>query len=67
VGFLVDLDDLNLQRLADRQDLGRVVDPAPGHVGDVQQAVHAAQIDEGAVFGDVLDHTVDDLPSAACR
>ena len=61
VGVLVDLDDLYLDGLADRQDLGRVVDPAPCHVGDVQQAVDTAQIHEGAVFGDVLDHTIDIL------
>ena len=61
VGFLVDLDHLNLQGLADRQDFGGVVDPAPGHVGDMQKAVDTAEIDEGAVFGDVLDHAVDDL------
>jgi len=59
VGLLVDLDDLDLHRLADRHDLGGVVDPAPRHVGDVQQAVDAAEIDEGAVLGDVLDHAVD--------
>ena len=57
----VDADDLHLHRVADVEDLGRVVDAAPGHVGDVQQAVDAAQIDEGAVVGDVLDETVDDL------
>jgi hypothetical protein len=61
VGFLVDLDDLNLDGLADRQDFRRVVDAAPGHVGDVQQAVDTAQINERTVFGDVLDHAVDDL------
>ena len=38
-----------------------MVDAAPGHVGDVQQAVDAAEIDERAVVGDVLDHAVDDL------
>ena len=38
-----------------------MVDAPPRHVGDVQQAVDAAEIDEGAVFGDVLDHAVDDL------
>ena len=30
-------------------------DPAPRHVGDVQQAVDTAQIDERAEVGDVLD------------
>ena len=33
----------------------------PRHVGDVQQPVDAAEIDEGAVFGDVLDHAVNDV------
>ena len=33
----------------------------PGHVGDVQQAVDAAQIDERAEFGDVLDDALADL------
>ena len=61
MGLVVDLDDLDLDRLADGHDLGRVVDAAPRHVGDVQQAVDAAEIDEGAVLGDVLDDAVDDL------
>ncbi len=61
VGFLVDLDDLNLDGLADRHDFRRVVDAAPGHVGDVQKPVDTAQIHERTVFGDVLDHTVDGL------
>ena len=38
-----------------------MVDAAPGDVGDVQQAVDAAEVDERAVVGDVLDHAVDDL------
>ena len=38
-----------------------MVDAPPGDVGDVQQAVDAAEIDERAVVGDVLDHAVDDL------
>ncbi len=61
VRLLVDLDDRDLDRLADRDDLAGVVYPAPGHVGHVQQAVDAAEIDERAVLGDVLDHAVDRL------
>src|SRR6202158_2321479 len=61
VGFVVDLDDLDLHGLADSQDFGRVIDPAPGDIGDVQQAVNAAEINERTVIGDVLDHAVDDL------
>ena len=51
----------DLHRLADGQNLGRVIDPAPGDIGDVQQAVDAAEIDERTVIGDVLDDAVDDL------
>src|SRR5713226_2617673 len=38
-----------------------MVDAPPGDVGDVQEAVDAAEIDEGAVIGDVLDHAGEDL------
>ena len=61
VGLVVDLDDLDLHLLADVEHLGRVIDAPPGDVGDVQQAVDAAEVDERAVVGDVLDHAVDDL------
>src|SRR5579864_5242598 len=61
VGLVVDLDDLDLHLLADIEHLGGMIDAPPGNVGDVQQAVDAAEIDEGAVVGDVLDHAVDDL------
>ena len=59
--LVVDLDDAHLDLLADAQHLGRMVDAPPGDVGDVQQAVDAAEIDERAVVGDVLDRAVDDL------
>ena len=61
VRLVVDLDDLDLHLLADIEHFGRVIDAPPGDVGDVQQAVDAAEIDERAVVGDVLDHAVDDL------
>ena len=38
-----------------------MVDALPAHVGDVQQAVDAAEVDERAVVGDVLDHAFEDL------
>src|SRR3569623_3075 len=56
-----DLDDLDLHLLADVEHFGRVIDATPGNVGDVQQAVDAAEVDERAVVGDVLAHAVDDL------
>ncbi len=38
-----------------------MIDPPPGDIGDVQEAVDAAEVDERTVIGDVLDHAVDDL------
>src|SRR6185369_7070179 len=55
----VDLDDLDLHGLADGQHLGRVIDPPPGDIGNVKQAVDAAEINERTVIGDVLDHAVE--------
>src|SRR5690606_7111076 len=61
VGFLVDADDLHLDRLTDVEDFGRMVDAAPCHVGDVQQTVDAAEVNERTVVGDVLDDAFNDL------
>ena len=61
VGFLVDANDLNLDLLADGQDFRRMVDAAPCHVGHVQQAVDAAEVNERTVVGDVLDDAVNNL------
>ena len=41
--------------------LAGMADALPAHVGDVQQAVDAAQVDERAEVGDVLDHALADL------
>src|SRR5262249_19923961 len=61
VGLVIDLDDLDLHLLPDVEHLGRMIDTAPGDVGDVEEPVDAAEVHEGAVVGDVLDHAVDDL------
>ena len=58
---LVHLEDVDFELLVDVDDLVRIVDAAPAHVGDVQQAVDAAEIDEGAELGDVLDDALADL------
>ena len=59
--LLVHVEDVDLELLVDVDDLVRVGDAAPAHVGDVQQAVDAAQVDEGAELGDVLDDALADL------
>src|SRR5262249_26351123 len=61
VRLMIDLDDLDLYLLADIQHLGWVIDAPPGDVGDVYQPVDAAEIDEGAVVGDVFHDAIDDL------
>ena len=38
-----------------------MADPSPRHVGDVQQSVQSAQIDEGSEIGYVLHHSFPDL------
>jgi hypothetical protein len=59
----VELEDLGGDFLADLHHFARVAHAAPGHVGDVQQAVDAAEVDERTVFGDVLDHALTMAPS----
>src|SRR6185369_1998524 len=61
LSLAVDADDLHLHRVADVQDLGRVIDALVGNVSDVEQAVDPAEVDERAIIGDVLDDSVDDL------
>ena len=56
--LVVDVQDLDFDFLVDGDHLGGMADAAPTHVGDVQQAVDAAQVDEGAELGDVLDHAL---------
>jgi hypothetical protein len=56
----VELEDLRGHLVAHRQDFRRVLDAAPREIGDVQQAVDAAQVHERAVVGDVLHHALHD-------
>src|ERR1035438_8788649 len=53
--FAVKLQHLHLDLVAHLHQIARMGQAAPGHLGDVQQPVNAAQIDEGAVVGQVLD------------
>src|SRR5688572_24277886 len=54
LGGGVVLEDDDVHFVVDLEELRRVADAAPRHVRDVQQAVDAAEVDEGAVVGDVL-------------
>src|SRR5262249_56019300 len=47
--------NVGLEVLVDVDHVTRVLHAVPGHVRDMQQAVDAAQVDERAELGDVLD------------
>ena len=51
--------NLDIDLVANVDDFGRMLDTLPSHVGNVQQAIDATQIDECAVIGEVLDDTFD--------
>src|SRR5207342_132990 len=57
----VDVQHLDLELRTDLYELGRMRDAPPRHVGDVEQAVDAAEIDERPEVGDVLDDALPDL------
>ena len=61
MALVVDANDLDLDGLADREHFRWVVHTTPCDVGDMEQAVNAAQINKRTVIGDVLDHAVDNL------
>ncbi len=60
-GFGVDFEDLDLEFLADGQDVFRLGDAGVGDVADVEQAVDAADIDECAVGHEGADGAGDDV------
>ncbi|OQB91347.1 MAG: hypothetical protein BWX83_00592 [Candidatus Cloacimonetes bacterium ADurb.Bin117] len=51
IGFGIEFDHFHFHLVADVEHVGGVVDLAPAHVGEVEEAVDAAQIDESAVLG----------------
>ncbi|MNU66279.1 hypothetical protein D3C71_555880 [compost metagenome] len=57
----VELQNLDCDLVANVDDFGRMLNALPRHVGDVQQAVNAAQIYECTVVGQVLDDTLNFL------
>ncbi len=56
----VELEDHHPDVLAHLEHLARVPDAAPAHVGHVEQAIDAAEVDEGAVIGEVLHDPLQD-------
>ncbi len=58
---IVVIEHFDLNDIADIDNLTGMVDPAPRHIGDMQQAIHSTQVDECTEIGDVLDGTFADL------
>lgn len=58
--FLIELKNLGGEFLTNGNDFGRMADAAPCEVGDVEEAVDAAEVNECTVVGDVLNDTLDD-------
>jgi len=50
----IEFQDPHVDLIADLDDFGRMLDALPGHVGDMQQTVDAAQIDESTVIREIL-------------
>ena len=61
LGGRVVLEHDHVDLVVDLEQLGGMAHPAPRHVGDVQEAVDAAEVDERAVIGDVLDDALEHL------
>ena len=59
LALAVDVQDLHVDRLADLEHLGRMVDVAPRKLGDVNEAVHPVEVDERAEVDDVRDRPLD--------
>src|SRR5687768_1743038 len=60
LALAIELEDAHVDLVADVDHFRRMLDALPRHVGDVQQAVDAAEVDERAVVGEVLDRALDD-------
>ena len=58
---VVDVEHLHLDRIADGDDRARVVDVLPRQLADVDEAVHAAEVDERAEADDRGDRSVADF------
>ncbi|GBD36401.1 hypothetical protein HRbin36_01525 [bacterium HR36] len=57
----VHADDIDFQLLAFVHDIARILHSSPTHIGNVQQTVHAAQVNKGTEIGDALDHAFTNL------
>ena len=59
VTLAVEFENLDVHLLPDFNNLAGMLDSLPRHIGDVQQSINTAQVDKGAVVGEVFDHALD--------
>ena len=57
----IDVEDDHVDVLSHLEQFGRMANAAPAHVGDVEQAIQAVEVDERAEVGDVLDGALADV------
>ncbi len=55
VALIGQLQHFHFDLLANREDVGRFVDAAPGDLADVEQRIDSTQVDERAVFHEAAD------------
>src|SRR5690606_17848636 len=60
LALAIELEDANVDLVAHVDDFRRMLDALPRHVGDVQETIDAAQVDERTVVGEVLDRAAHD-------
>ena len=60
IALAVELQHADIELVADVDHFGRMTNALPRHVGDVQEAIDAAEVDERTVVGEVLDDALDD-------
>ena len=58
----IDVEDFDFDLVLDLNHVRRMTDPAPAHVGDVEQTVDAAQVNERTEVGDILDDALAGIP-----
>src|SRR5207302_4718402 len=58
--LMIVLEDNDLDLVSHLQHFGRMLNAAPRHISDVEQAVESAQVDERAVVGDIFDGAFED-------
>ena len=62
--LMVNLKNLDADHIADFDNLTRMLEPLVTQIGDVQQAIEAAKVDEGAVSLDAFHCAIDNLTFA---